>query len=197
MSTKQQVVGSQPSIGATRAITDNTVTDVERLKMMVEAWKKTIEVHQHFNDIQMRIRNFAVTAVVTIIGAAGLAVSDRTSIVFTVPLINWEIRTLLAVWILFVGVVAASAISYVELGYHNLLKGAVKHAFLIEDEIKQVIPDLWRTFKLTSTISENSPTKVLGLLTIRSTGRINLFYGTIVGLLLLLMLALHLSYLAS
>jgi hypothetical protein len=193
MTITQHAPGTQDTAAA-KPVTDVTVTDLERLKMMTEAWKKTIDVHQHFNDIQMRIRNFAVTAIVAIIGAAGVAVSASTSVAFTVPIVGWEIKTLLAVWILFVGVVAAFAIHYVELGYHNLLKGAVKHAVLIENEFEQVRPDLCETFKLTSTITANSPTKVLGVLPMRSTGRIILFYWTIVGLLLVLMLALHLSY---
>ena len=38
------------------------------LSSVLEIWKKTIDVQQHFNDIELRIRNFALTAFTFIIG---------------------------------------------------------------------------------------------------------------------------------
>jgi len=40
-------------------------------------WKTTVVVQQHFNDLELRIRNFAVTLLVTVIGAAALALKEH------------------------------------------------------------------------------------------------------------------------
>jgi hypothetical protein len=44
---------------------------------LIEIWKKTIDVQQHFNDLELRIRNYAVTLTVAIIGAAALIERER------------------------------------------------------------------------------------------------------------------------
>ncbi|TGR62067.1 hypothetical protein EN866_41865, partial [Mesorhizobium sp. M2D.F.Ca.ET.223.01.1.1] len=31
----------------------------DELNLAVDAWKKTVDVQQHFNDLEMRVRNFA------------------------------------------------------------------------------------------------------------------------------------------
>jgi hypothetical protein len=42
------------------------------LKYKFEAWKTAVEVQQHFNTIEMQIRNIAVTVLTAAIAAAGL-----------------------------------------------------------------------------------------------------------------------------
>ena len=42
--------------------------------LAVEVWKKIVDVQQHFNQIEMTVRNWAVTLFVGVVGAAGLAV---------------------------------------------------------------------------------------------------------------------------
>jgi hypothetical protein len=37
------------------------VEGAEMVKLAVEAWKKTVDVQQHFNDLELRVRNFAIT----------------------------------------------------------------------------------------------------------------------------------------
>jgi hypothetical protein len=43
-----------------------SLTPKDRAELLLEAWKKTVDVQQHFNDMEMRIRNLALT----IMGAA-------------------------------------------------------------------------------------------------------------------------------
>ena len=43
---------------------------------VIEIWKKTIDVQQHFNDIEMKIRQFALTIVAAILGLSGISLKD-------------------------------------------------------------------------------------------------------------------------
>ena len=44
---------------------------------VVEAWKKTVDVQQQFNDFELRIRNYAITLLVAIVGAAGYSANAK------------------------------------------------------------------------------------------------------------------------
>jgi len=43
----------------------------DEVKNGIDIWKKTVDVQQHFNDLEMRIRNFAITIVGALIAAMG------------------------------------------------------------------------------------------------------------------------------
>src|SRR5436309_4916972 len=43
---------------------------------ILELWKKTVDVQQHFNTIGMQIRNYALTLVAAGLGAAGFALKE-------------------------------------------------------------------------------------------------------------------------
>lgn len=120
----------------------------ENLQLVLEAWKKTIEVQQHFNDLELRIRNLAITILAAIFGLTGVAISNHVFII----LFNWTIP--LASWLLLVGLVSWLAFYFMDrCWYHSLLGGAVKHATTIENRIKQSLPDI----TLTTDISQASP----------------------------------------
>jgi hypothetical protein len=53
---------------------DNMSNEIDEKKatFALEVWKKTIDVQQHFNTIEMQIRNFAITVLTATIGAAGV-----------------------------------------------------------------------------------------------------------------------------
>jgi hypothetical protein len=46
------------------------MTDDDRAKLLLEAWKKTVDVQQHFNDIEMRVRNLALTILGAVVAFA-------------------------------------------------------------------------------------------------------------------------------
>ena len=48
----------------------------EATKHYVELWKQTVTVQQHFNDLELRIRSLALTALPFTLGAAGVAAKD-------------------------------------------------------------------------------------------------------------------------
>lgn len=134
---------------------------------LIEIWKKTIDVQQHFNDLELRIRNYAVTLIVAIIGAAALIERERIRVVVagrTVPL---------AAFLLFGGVVAWFAFYFMDrFWYHRLLYGSVNHGSYLEARARRVLPEL----ALTDAISKASPLKPFGRMEIHSTAKIDIFY---------------------
>ena len=147
----------------------------EQIKIAVEVWKKTIDVQQHFNDIEMRIRNFAVTMLAAVIGAAGVALKDPAP---TASIFSIDIR--LAAWILFAGLIAWLAFYFMDRWwYHRLLQGAVKHAQSIENQMRDIVPSL----NLSNSIRKASPIPLSKKYSLRSDIRIDLFYGVVSALI--------------
>lgn len=52
----------------------------DTLAYAVDVWKKVVDVQQHFNDIELRIRNFALTLFAAVVGAGGLALQNGTTV---------------------------------------------------------------------------------------------------------------------
>lgn len=145
----------------------NVDRQLEYDKLELEAWKKTIDVQQHFNDIEMRIRNIAVTVLAGVLGAAALALQGGYFV--------------LVAFLLLAGLIAWLAFYFMDrFWYHQLLKGAVRHAEDIEARLESRIPSI----TLTRTISEASKVQLLGT-TIHSNRRLTGFYWFIALLLIL------------
>lgn len=151
----------------------------ERVKSVLELWKKTIEVQQHFNDIELKIRNYAVTLLVAILGAAAFAIKE--SLTFSIFGVNFPLATA----VLGAGLIGWFSFYCMDrLWYHRLLYGAVKHGTFIETRFRRVLPEIC----LTETIGRESPLKWRGV-TIRSTRKLDLFYA-LIGIMLMLMMLL-------
>lgn len=147
-----------------------TDMDLEKLKCNIEIWKKVIDVQQHFNTIEMRIRNFAVTIMAGIIAAAGLALREPKDII----VFNSTISSASAV--LFAGIVILLSFYFMDrFWYHRLLQGAVSRGEALETEIQKTLPEI----VLSKTIREISPIRG-----IRSDRKIDIFYGIIIAFLL-------------
>jgi hypothetical protein len=56
------------------------LNDLERTKLQVEAWKTTVQVQQHFNDIEMKIRSLAITVLTAVLAAAAVAIKNGTKL---------------------------------------------------------------------------------------------------------------------
>jgi HAD superfamily hydrolase (TIGR01549 family) len=143
-----------------RALTKEDKTAV------VEAWKKTIDVQQHFNDLEMRIRNFALTMIVAILGTIGLG-STQTA---HSPQFFWYAFLLtlsgIGVWFAFYFMDRR--------WYHRLLHGAVRHGEYIEQSCRLELPEL----QLTKTVSLMSPSRHWGRV-FHSDNKLDLFYGSV------------------
>lgn len=102
-------------------------TPNERRTLLMTAWEKTVEVQQHFNQLEMEIRRFAITVVVATIGAAGVVAKDSLFLTLC------GARVSIASVLVLTGAVAWIAFGTVDYHwYHRLLKGAVKHGEHLE-----------------------------------------------------------------
>lgn len=172
--------GSTPA-GPTPSPPDS---DVEKKKLVLEAWKKTVDVQQHFNDLALRIRNFALTAFTFIIGAVGYLIKQDFNVTI------WNITIPAASLMCFAGILILVAFWYMDrYWYYNLLVGAVNHGTFIEEKYQNELPEIG----LTKAISKASPNKLRSL-KIRSKYKFWAFYGIIWGTLFLLGLLLWLKH---
>ena len=158
-----------------------TEKDIERA---IDIWKKTIDVQQHFNSIEMQIRNFAVTVLAGIIAAAGLALRDPKDVTvfgFTISSASSILGAAVIIWLAFY---------FMDRWWcHRLLQGAVSHAQEIENYIKQSVP----TISLSNAIRKTSPFYFFGIKRFRvgSNQKIDLFYFLIVVFLMVAAYGVH------
>lgn len=136
------------------------VTEKDLLDYDFQAWQKSIDVQQHFNNLEMQVRNFAITVLAGVIGAAAVVYKESLT---SSKLILW---VGLLVWIAFF------LMDFY--WYHRLLHGSVKHAQSIEDRLEARIPGI----TLSRTIGNYSPINFLGL-KIHTKGKMVIFYGLI------------------
>lgn len=142
----------------------------------VEVWKKIVDVQQHFNDLELRIRNFALIVTGALIGLGGYALKEGGS------------GSLLGIQFSVAGLVVLCALLPLfafyfmdRLWYHRLLMGSVKAA----DPAEKTLRALGLTVDLGGEISRASPFKLWGR-NVHSKHKINWFYGIMaVGIIVL------------
>lgn len=148
---------------------------LEQLKLKVDVWKTVIDVQKHFNDLEMKVRNFGILILSAFIGAIGVSFNSGST--FVVAGSNYSVAAILAfgasvVWFLFY---------FVDVyWYHPLLLGAVKKGLALETEIASDLPNI----NLTDTIGKSSPKNILFWKDMHSTGKANLFYFGVLAVLL-------------
>jgi hypothetical protein len=150
--------------------TEGNPTPKDLLDYEFKAWEKTIDVQQHFNNIEMQIRNIAITVLAGVIGAAGVVLKDSA---FS------------AAVIIFAGLIAWVAFFLMDrFWYHNLLYGSVKHAQEIEVRLQEKIPGI----KLSTSIGNASPIHVFSK-EIHTNSKMIIFYALIAFVMVLLIVA--------
>lgn len=165
-----------------------------RCSKYVDLWKQTVEVQQHFNDLEWRIRGLALTAATFALGASAVAAKDGTEFY----------GVSLGSGILLAGVVLWMGFFFVDrYWYHPLLIGSVKHGEKLEVELQNYLP----AAGLTKAITESShikPPKGLGWLsqkngdgTLRSEEKLRIFYWIGATTLILAALLLQLAACSS
>jgi hypothetical protein len=167
----------------------------EERSNIIEIWKTVVEVQQHFNDIGMKIRGLFITIVVAIAAAQGFLLEKR--LFFSIG----PVQTLFVTVMPFIGAVATYLFYFMDrFWYHRLLQGAVSQARFIEEKYKEELPEL----SLGAEISKNSPVELKGFRRwvanlvvsntdttytmdwkLRSEGKIELFYKSVVWLFVL------------
>jgi len=173
-------------------------TSDDRLKFALEAWKTAIDVQKHFNTIEMQIRSIAITVLTTSIGAAAVTYSQaqetaREAIKAGVPVPATGVITIFGVdlpaagVIILAGMFAWLAFYFMDRWwYHRLLQGAVAHAEHIEEKMEheESVGDL---MSLSKQIRAASAFKLFGIVKVRTNQKIDLFYGTILVVLIVIM----------
>jgi hypothetical protein len=143
----------------------------------IEIWKKIVDVQQHFNDLELRIRNFALIVTGAFLGLGGYAIKDGGII----NVFGWEVSM--------AGLIVVSAIFPLlafyfmdRLWYHRLLDGSVQAGIEAETALKA----LGYKVELGSKISTKSPFKLwlIGI-PIHSKTKMDIFYLMLVVTLLI------------
>ena len=111
--------------------------------LFVEAWKKTVDVQQHFNDLQLRIRTFAVAFQAALLGLVGFALRE-------------DAASRLPAGLLAIGAPAWLAFYMMDRWwYHRYLDSAVAHGRKIEAALGTSLDS--DVFALTGGIKAGSP----------------------------------------
>lgn len=148
----------------------------------VEIWKKIVDVQQHFNDLELRIRNFALVVTGAFLGLGGYAIKDG-------GIINaFGIEISISGLIVFSAIFPLFAFYFMDrLWYHRLLDGSVNAGIDAEAALVQ----LGYKVDLGSKISESSPfTLWFTCREIHSKSKMDIFYLMLTSALIIVALCL-------
>lgn len=145
-----------------------------RLTPLLELWEATGTTQQHFNSLQLQLRNFGLTLFLAVLTGAGYAVKEQVRI-DALPSVPF------AAVVCLIGFIIAFGFFLMDWGYHQLLNGAVAQGIKIEKSLTSAgLPEA----SLASAIKEeSSKRKFLWLFTTNSTFRLNMFYFTQLGVM--------------
>lgn len=158
-------------------MTDPTSTTPPLAAGQIEIWKKIVDVQQHFNDLELRIRNFALIVTGAFLGLGGYAIKDGGII----TLFGWEISV--ASLVVVSAILPLLAFYFMDrLWYHRLLDGSVMAGI----EAEQALKELGYKVNLGLEIKNRSPFKLwLSGKKIHSKTKMDFFYGVLALTLLL------------
>jgi len=140
----------------------------------IEIWKTIIDVQKHFNELEMRIRNVAVTVLAAFLAAAGFTMKENLHVTLWIGRVSLTSLVLLGAalcWLAFYGMD--------RFWYHRLLIGSVKQGLVAEDALAVTYPEI----RLTKAIGDESPIQI-GSWQVHSSRKIDIFYWLIALLLL-------------
>lgn len=155
----------------------------DKATLAFTAWEKTIDVQQHFNDLEMTIRNFAITLFAGVIGAIGLCVKDGLEI-HAGPIVI-PVATIVG----FLGALAWMMFYFMDQHwYHVFLKAAGHHAKAIETRWVSLYPEIELSTQISNASTYEFPRIKAIQSTWTSTQRLRLFYYT--GAIVLILIGL-------
>jgi len=117
-------------------------------EVTVEIWKKIVDVQQHFNDLELRIRNFALALTGAFLALGGYAIKESAFVAI------FGLDVSVSALIVLAAIVPLLAFYFMDkYWYHRLLDGAVRAGADAEAELQA------RGYKvgLGAKISEASP----------------------------------------
>lgn len=155
--------------------------ELEKLKLNVEVWEKIVDVQQHFNDLEMKVRNFGLLVVSAFISAAGVSLKSPYDAVLFGHAIPVAAILAIGAWFIWMLVFFVDVF-----WYHPLLKGAVAKGVEMEEQLKPELPNI----NLTGKIGEESATDIWFFKKVRSTAKAKFFYWGISAVLGILAVSL-------
>ncbi|WP_186165072.1 hypothetical protein [Burkholderia gladioli] len=127
-------------------------SEASDLEYALQVWEKTIDVQMHFNELQMKIRNFSVLLVSALVGAAGIALKEHVLVDHF--FLGVHFQTSLSAILFWVAAFSWAAFFFMDhFWYYRLLVGSVYHGIDIEKSLVERIPSIG----LTQTIGKASP----------------------------------------
>jgi FMN phosphatase YigB (HAD superfamily) len=145
----------------------------DRATLAFTAWEKTVDVQQHFNDLEMTIRNFAITLFAGVIGAIGLCIKDGLEIHIGPVVIP------AATIVGFLGAGAWMMFYFMDQHwYHVFLRAAGQHAKTIETRWASLYPEIELSTRISEASTYQFPRWKPVQSTWTSTQRLRLFYYT-------------------
>ena len=158
---------------------------------LIEAWKETVNVQQHFNDICWRIRALALTALTFILTATGYVYVTFSGQTAFDPGKSASLVCFIGVFLWFGFWFMDSA------WYHRLLKGAVVEGECLERQLKAQGVDIELGSRITYSSHDTIPGSVLrshprlaALVPRTASARLHAFYGIITCMILVIGLVL-------
>ncbi|WP_414501769.1 hypothetical protein [Zymobacter sp. IVIA_5232.4 C2] len=106
---------------------------MDKQEAYIEVWKKIVDVQQHFNDLELRIRNFALIVTGAFLGLGGYAIKDGG---FTNLCGNYISSAALIIGASLLPLCAFYLMD--RLWYHRLLDGSVKAGIEVENKLKDI-----------------------------------------------------------
>jgi hypothetical protein len=136
----------------TSSSTEKNQGAADTTEAMIKLWEKTIDVQMHFNELQMKVRNFSILLISSLVGVGGVAMKEHLFI--ATPFLSIDASLPLATVLFGIAAFVWAAFFFMDhYWYFPLLKGAVNHGRLIEDTMSPTLP----TMGLTNAIGRASP----------------------------------------
>jgi len=136
------------------------------LEIQLRIWEKTVDVQQHFNTIELQIRNYALTLFTAVLAGVGYLLKEKINIEIDDFLIPASAMASL------IGIVIMGSFYFMDkYWYHKLLKGSVNHSMDIEKALSTAHPNI----VLATKIKDSSPINFFGIM-VRSDGKFRFFY---------------------
>lgn len=162
---------------------NKSLNDKDKVDGLIQIWDKTIDVQMHFNQLEFKVRQFAISLSSLILG--GIFALIVTKKIEPIIIINDITIHTLSIGFYFSAIVWFVFYLVDRHWYHVFLKGAVMEALEIENELKEYLP----ISGLSNTIGKYSSSKTIPYVNLKisdSNSRLNVFYGSIISVLALL-----------
>jgi|SRR5271165_3550852 len=148
--------------------TNSGVTPDPLINQRIDIWKTTVETQQHFNGLQLQLRNLVLTLLLAVLSAAAYTIKEH----MVINILGFTTSTAFVACL--AGAFIVFAFYYMDWGYHQLLKGAVLQGVEIEYSIHDKLPEAGLALSISRA---SNAERFLGIFPSSSTKRLHCFYA--------------------